>query len=510
MKIKMRFGNMKVSYEGELADFYKNKNMFDGLFSKANMDLLNEIYGSSAANFINYYKDYNRILGEYIQTLKASTEIKPDFINALPANGHDIYNYVARYGLANCQIQAVIKLDGHIDFDKLSKAVRLSVDAEPVFGCRFIECEKPYWRRLDNIKKIEFCSMEEPENTDEAIQSFLESPLDMDHDPMVKVKLIRSAQYDTLCVKNNHACCDGAGTKEYIQLLSELYSFLDQDSGVVVPKPRKRGRKEQDQLFSAFGIKNPESEWIPGSEITQATWPFPWKQEHSDKFQMVVCRLPQGRLDEMIPYSKARNATINDLVLTAYYRAMSEVSSPIYEVPMEIPVTVDLRRHLPSRRTEAIRNFSGSEFTRITLIPNEAFPETLSRVVPMMNEIKNNRPGLQSAIGLERVEKMSFSETVAYYKTVSQWPVVCSDKCAPVLSNVGIVADSLLQFGNNFATDAYIIPPVVRLPGLLLMVSTYNGIITLAAGFYEESIPRDTIVTLLDSIKNELIEGCRL
>ena len=139
--------------------------------------------------------------------------------------------------MANFQIQAIMKLDGRLDFDKLSRAVRLSVDAEPVFGCRFVENDPPYWKRLDNIDKIKFCSFEETDNPDEAIQRFLESPLDMDNDPMVKVKLIRSDQYDTLCLKINHACCDGAGTKEYIQLLSEIYSCIDQENDIFIPKP---------------------------------------------------------------------------------------------------------------------------------------------------------------------------------------------------------------------------------------------------------------------------------
>ena len=45
----------------------------------------------------------------------------------LPASAHDIGNYLARYRLANFQIQAVMKLDGRLDYDKLVRAVRLSV-----------------------------------------------------------------------------------------------------------------------------------------------------------------------------------------------------------------------------------------------------------------------------------------------------------------------------------------------------------------------------------------------
>ena len=508
MKITMKFGNVKYAYEGELNNLFSDYDMLLGLYSKYSSDFLKMISKNAPAGIESYYGNLSKIFDGYASMNRPVNGFKQDDPNSLPANGHDIYNYVARYRLANYQIQAVMKLDGHIDFARLSRAVRLSVDAEPVFGCRFVENEPPYWKRLKNIDTVEFCDMVETENPDEAIQLFLDSPLDMDHDPMVKVRLIRSEQYDTLCVKNNHACCDGAGTKEYIKLLSEIYSITEDDYGTFTAKPAKRSRKDQDRLFSSLGITDPEKEWIPGSEITRATWPFPWSPIQSDRTHISVCSLPDGLLDDMTNYSKVMNATINDLILTAFYRAMSKTGQPVYDEHMEIPLTIDLRRYLPNHKTEVIRNFSGSEFTKLSLVPDESFIETLSRVTPMMNVIKNNIPGLQSAIGLERIEKMAFNETLAYYRMVSQWPNTCGDKCAPVLSNLGHITKSLIEFGKTAVTEAYIVPPVVRAPGFLLMVSTYNGIITLSAGIYEASIPQETIHALLNNIKDELIEQC--
>ena len=72
------------------------------------------------------------------------------------------------------------------------------------------------------------------------------------------------------------------------------------------------------------------------------------------------------------------------------------------------------------------------------------------------------------------------------------------------------MSDNLLKFGKRTVTDAYIVPPTVRAPGLLLMVSTYNGIMTLSAGYYEASMPDGIIEALLHSIKDELIQECRL
>ncbi|WP_010248490.1 condensation domain-containing protein [Acetivibrio cellulolyticus] len=509
MKIEFVFGDIKVSYEGKPEDFNPTQ---DPSWTPQNpyMEYYEKMFEKLSSDLMHYYKGVNKEFEEYLKIKKSGSEITPDNVKILHANGHDIYNYVARYGLANCQIQAVLRFDGYLDTQKLLRAVRLLVDEQPIFGCKFIEGDKPYWRRLDNIDGVAFCSFEETDNLDEAVKKFLESPLDIDIDPMVKLKLLRFGLNDTLCIKISHACCDVTGTKEFIQLLSENYTLVDQYFNVSAFNTVKRTRNDQDRLFSSLGINDPEAEWVPGSEITNATWPFPWQQARFDKYQIVVNRISQEQFEKIVHYSKSRRVTINDLILTAYYRSMTEISEAIYGETREIQVTVDLRRYLTDRKTEAIRNFSGAETTGIVLMPNESYEETLSRVVSMMNKIKNSRPALQSAIGLERLEKMRFSDILAYYNGISNWPLFCPDKCLPVLSNVGEISNTLISFGGKIVTDAYIIPPVVKMPGLLLMASTYNGILTLTTGIYEGSIPQEDIERLVNRVKNELIEVCKL
>jgi NRPS condensation-like uncharacterized protein len=485
------------------------------MYSKYYYDYLNKLYEEANLTTKSYYFDTLKAMGNYFNLINLSFGYQAGSPNTLPVNGHDLYNYFARYRLGNFQIEMVLELNGKLDFRKLSKAVRLSVDAEPVFGCRFIEADPPFWRRLDYIDETMLCSMENTENPDEAVKRFLESHLDMDNDPMVKAKLIRSDEKDTLCIKVNHACCDATGTKEYVQLLSDIYSRLDDEKGVYVPQPTVRTRRDQDRLFEALGIKDPEASFIPGSDALVPTWKFPWKYDREHFTRVEVCKLPDGQLDIISNYAVTKGATVNDLILTAFYRAMHKMDTPIYDVPMEIPVTVDLRRYLPDHKTEAIRNFSGSVTTRLFMIENEPFPETLSRVMAVMNEIKKDNPGLQSAIGLELVEKMSYKDLCTYFQAIPHYSDVLikyikfyGDRCLPVLSNVGYISRSLIKFGQVDVTGAYMIPPNVAAPALLLMPSSYNGVMTLAVSYYGSLVERSDIQRLLKFIRDELIEGC--
>ncbi|ODA40015.1 condensation domain-containing protein [Desulfosporosinus sp. BG] len=432
--------------------------------------------------------------------------------DVMPAYAHDFGNYAARYGIGNFQIQVIMKLDGRIDFDKLSRAVRLSVDAEPVLGCRFVEHDPPYWKRLEDIDKIEFCSMEETTNAEEAVQLFLESPLDMDNDPMVKVKLIRSQEYDTVGIKLNHTCSDGAGTKEYIHLLAHIYSSIDCENGEYVPKPSVRSREDHERVFNTLGIENPK---LDNSvvESPRTVWPFPWESGGCKNVTpFVICRLPAGQLDILSRFAKERGATINDLILAAFYRAMFKLSRPPYGIPMDIGLTVDLRRYLPDNKAQAIRNLSGGIILRIPRTHGESFEGTLSRVVSVMNRKKSANPGYQNASLAERAEIFNFYQFLAFSRFVSKTSEILSQKsifCSPGLSNVGLISKSLIKFGEHVVTDAYIIPPAIRAPGLLIVASSYNGILTLAIGFYKGSINRKYHEKLLNKIKSELMEGCK-
>jgi len=543
MKVKLKSGDtkLKISFQGNPNGWDK---MIESMFSRFDAGKISKAYAKIPAEIMNFYDEMGKAfvnqsinnentldviiaLNEFAvksleQLIKANKKKEESFndtddgLDVFPSNGHDIYNYFARFGIANFQIQAIMELEGKIDFEELKKAVRLSVDAEPVFGCRLVEKDPPYWKRLPNLDEVEFCSMEETDNIEEAVEAFLESPLDMDTDPMVKIRLIRCGDYDTLCLKINHSCCDGTGTKEYLKLLSDIYTCIDND-GVFEYKSGDRGRNDQDRLFDALGIQDPETAWDPMLEVPKTMWKFPWKHGSPENIRVVMHELPAELWAGITAYSKARGATINDMLLTALYRTMFEISQPVYDIPMDISITVDLRRYLPDQKTSAIRNFSGGCDTKLSRIANETFEGTLSRVTAMMNNIKSGRPGLQSAIGLERIEKMSLGDIRAYFQAAASCPdiamqnhVFCSDLGSPVLSNLGFISKDLLYFGKQAVTNAFIVPPVVCAPGFLLVAGTYNGIIILTASYYEELLGKEDAEGFLARLGEELVEGCKV
>ena len=80
---------------------------------------------------------------------------------------------------------------------------------------------------------------------------FLLEPLNMDHNPQVMAMLVRWGQEDILCIKLNHACCNGRSAKEYLKLLAGLYTQLCIDSSFE-PESNIQGNRDQRAILETL------------------------------------------------------------------------------------------------------------------------------------------------------------------------------------------------------------------------------------------------------------------
>lgn len=423
----------------------------------------------------------------------------------MPATLQDQFNYVARYGISNYTLQAVIRFENRLDEVKLARAVRLSTDAEPVLGCLFVERDdRPFWQRLADPERISWCRLEETQDREESIMKFLLEPLSMDHDPQVLALLVRCGQEDTLCIKLNHACCDGRSAKEYLKLLAGIYTQLYIDSSFE-PEPNVQGKRDQSAVLEALGITDLKSAFTSESEELEPTWAFPWKQSvEPESIRFSISRIYQRDFQNISAYAKTHGATINDIILTAFFRALFNMIKPGSDSPMEIQFTVDLRRYLPEGENIAISNLSGIESLRLSEIKCEPFVATLERVISIMKSIKTGFPGIKSAFACELMSGMGFREVLKMNK--KEWErSLTSRRSSPMLTNLGVISPYPLLFGETVIKDAYLVTPAFRAPAFMLGISTYQETLTLTAGYYEPAIRKENVDCLLGLVAGELI-----
>lgn len=419
----------------------------------------------------------------------------------LPVTGIDRNCYLLKYGYYNMQIQAVIAFDQHLDIDVLKKAIRLSLDAEPILRCQFIENDKqPYWQPFENPDQIQWFEFVENDSRQVAIEQFLKSPFYYE-EQMLSVRLIRVNDHDTLCVKICHACSDGAGLKQYLQLLAEIYSSLLEDSRYK-PEPNTKRRLDQKSYFEALGIKEPLTLMDPHSQLTPpATWAFPYYSVESKEMHISMRRFAGESFDRIKAFGKTHAVTINTIILTSFFRSMFQLLNPPAGDDREICLTMDLRRSFKTNPSQDICNLSITAAVSTYRMEEEAFLRTLKRVSESIDELKHTQAELSRAVIIEAQEAMEYSQLFTLFQAVKP-QVLETGKVPPTLTNMGII--SPLQFGQLPAYDAYLVPPTVYAPGFLLGVSTYNRTLTLLVGYCEPSHRTEDVNALMDFMADEL------
>ncbi|MFZ5603624.1 MAG: hypothetical protein ACOY7J_14320, partial [Pseudomonadota bacterium] len=115
-----------------------------------------------------------------------------------------------------------------LDLPRFRRALRLSVDAEPILGCRLLYSSwKPLWQRWDSavLDRFDWCYEQPAADVDQQIQAFLLQKMDCCTEPMVRARLIRGAS-DTVCLNVNCVPIDGRGLLIYLERLFNIYNEL--------------------------------------------------------------------------------------------------------------------------------------------------------------------------------------------------------------------------------------------------------------------------------------------
>jgi NRPS condensation-like uncharacterized protein len=217
-----------------------------------------------------------------------------------------------------------------------------------------------------------------------------------------------------------------------------------------------------------------------------------------------VLRLDPPRFAALKAYGEARCATVNDILLAGFVRAIAGTFQPRAGTVVPFSFTVDNRSRLaPGDRTRIVA-VSSVVRTGLTAIEGEGFDETLRRVVAMTDRqraslwsVSQTRPGLVPLTGVAYKPRLWASRTLyAAMVALSYRP--------PVFMNIGILDESRLTFGGSVPVAANILGSVPRLPAIAQTVSTYRDELTVWMGFFEEHVDPADVERLLDVMDAEL------
>jgi NRPS condensation-like uncharacterized protein len=398
-------------------------------------------------------------------------------------------------GFNDHELHCVLRFEAGPDAEVLKKAVIASIEAIPILGSRYIAGARPHWSSLDpdNFGRAFVIARTQTE-----FDEFVVSRVDEGLGPQVRVCVHDTSPF-AVAFKMNHMVCDAAGFKSYLYFLCEIYSGLQTDAAF--KPPSITGDRSMRGVLKHFGMRAKFESLFRQSKENNLTGGdrFPLSEGGEVCPFIVTHKLGRERTAAVKHYGRAQGATLNDVVLTAYYRCLCNRLALRPGTELAMPFMVDMRRYLEETGDSiSLTNLSSMATIRLDYRPEERFEGTLGRVKAIMDEKKGGAIGLNGFVKLDLVYRI-LGDRIAngFLRSRLKNPLIC-------MTNVGILDAAQISFGDLRPHDAFLCGSIKYKPYFQLAVSSYDGELTLSVNLYGSGGDRDRIVSFLDEIDADL------
>ncbi len=417
-----------------------------------------------------------------------------------PATGTDVGVAITR-AVTIHRIGLRLAFDEHLDADRLERAARLALDAEPVVGCSFVsDVARPYWSRIHDLDASGYFSSQETDDCDRAMNEFQAGEVP-DIGPQAGVHLVRKRGGDEVGLKVSHVLADGQAAKQYAYLLADTYTRLAEDPEYR-PVPNLTPRPTGADVWKNL---TPEQrrDAKKAKSWSKPTWEIPAKANTGRGLTYVARSIGPDEFSALRAYGKARDATVNDMMLTAVFRACVDAFDPPEGVAHSLMCTADLRRYLPNREGLPVSNISISGPLDLERVDGEIFAQTLARVRERMAVWAKACYGAYPTYQAERMASRSYRLTKLLMGTMLRL-AGGSGKTYPFFTNIGVVDDGRVSFSGLTPIAGHMYGPTGAGGSIVPVISTYRDTLTVCMGFCEPDCDRAMVEGILDSAIGEL------
>ena len=399
-------------------------------------------------------------------------------------------------GFNDHQVHCEIGLASPIDERLLKKALLLTLSSIPILATRYSALPaRASWVSLppDELERA-FAA------TDDAavFESARTCRIPETEGPQVRLCLLRGER-GAIAVTMNHMVADGSGFKEYLYFLAECYSRLHSNPDYS-PATKIEGDRGFDDVLRSFGawtrLRVVLSQGRESNRRGSIGFPLSTGDERRPFIATRV--VAREKVERLKAYCRPRGATINDAALAAYCRALARVLGPSALAELEVPIMIDMRRHLPQCEFKALRNLASTVAIRLEMKAGESFEETLERVKRRVDWHKARRLGLGGFVKMSLLFHL-FGEARALrlLRGGLRHPLIC-------MTNLGELDAARLVFEGTRVGSAYVCGSIKHKPHFQLALSGFAGSLTLSSNLYGSREDRERIEAFLALVEEEL------
>ena len=360
-----------------------------------------------------------------------------------------------------------------------------------------------YWVERD-FNKEDILFVKYTRTPYEDASRFICGVLPMSGNVQVKVAVFKdkTAGTSTVAILTNHMYMDGGDLKCFMKALCKAYNCHLEN------KPYqsllKNGSRSYKTVYNDLNKDvRRKARWLYSNPTPKNTRKFGLTINNpSDTSFIITETIPSEYFTGIKDYGKKHNATVNDMILSAYFLGLIRLKKISNGENITISGAIDLRRYMADSENTGITNHS-SYLPYTIKVKDYSFDEMLKEVNCISGRFKAD-----PFTGLYGLPLLNLGFTL--------FPPVIADRLVKkfynnpyiAMSNIGILNEDFYQLESHFPQKAFITGTVKYKPGIMVSLTTYMNEITLSMCCKGNEKDKDILKEFLRNIKDILVGLC--
>lgn len=373
-------------------------------------------------------------------------------------------------------VHAELHYDFEIDVDALKTVLICFFEKAPVLHSSFTDNKvHPYWTVEDyNINDVvHIYNVDEAELKDR-IDAFLVQYIPPDAKLQMQVAVFFHEGKTTLCIVENHMCMDGGDFKYFLKALCKNYNeYVSEHKSPLELKTGSRSYTQVYEDFTATEKKMAKNLYKNVNSADDHGFPFT-PDSIRDKSFIARRKFSAETFDKLRAAGKKRGATINDMLLTAYFYSIYELADFNPYDSVSISCAIDLRRHIKHSDENGITNHTAWMQCKVPKRGDNIF-ETLDYVIRSSNQFKEDK-----FMGLHGLPLLSFGYKILPHAASEEIIKIGYANPLLAMSNIGILEVDKLALSGHEPYDGFMSGAVKYKPYALLSATSMRKELTLS------------------------------
>lgn len=371
-------------------------------------------------------------------------------------------------------VHVELHYDFEIDIEALKTVLICFFEKAPVLHSSFKDNHvSPYWivkpYTIEDVLTVAY-----PDDLEKAVDDFLTQYLPPDSDLQMKIAVFFKDGTSTLCVVENHMCMDGGDFKYFMKALCENYNAYVEKG--ISPIELREGTRSYEAVYEDFSkTEQRMARNLYKNVCAKDEHKFPLTPDSiRDRSFIAKRKISAETFDKIRAAGKKHGATVNDMLLTAYFYSLYELAGYDPSDSVTISCAIDLRRHIKDVSDEGLTNHTAFMQCNIPERGRDIF-ETLQYAVQSSQKFKHDK-----FMGLYGLPLLKLGYSILPHAASEEIIKIGYSNPLLAMSNIGILESDKLALQGHEPTDGFMTGAVKYKPYALLSVTSLRKELTIS------------------------------